>query len=76
VINVKDSGQLLAMLDGAVPGRSGRLWISRHKHRHALKADRINVDRMLKANRGMADIRGMRDRGVVNPRLGAGTKAF
>jgi hypothetical protein len=76
VINVEDSGQLLGMLDGAVPGRDGRLWISRHRHRHAVNADQINVDRMMKANRGMADIRGMRDRGVVNPRLGAGMKAF
>jgi FecR protein len=76
VINVQDSGQLLAMLDGDVTGRGGRLGISRHRQRHAAKADRMNVDRMMKANRGMADIRRMHDRGVLNPRLGAGTKAF
>jgi FecR protein len=75
VINVQDSGQLLAMLDGAVPGRRGRLWVSRHRHRHGVKADRIKVDRMMKANRG-PDIRGIRDRRAVNPRLGGGTKAF
>jgi hypothetical protein len=76
VINVEDSAQLLAMVDGAVPGRGGRAWISRQRNRHAMKADRMNIDRMTKANRGMADIRGIRDRGVLNPRFGAGRKAF
>jgi hypothetical protein len=31
---------------------------------------------MIKADRDMADIRHMRDRGVVNNRLGSGTRAF
>jgi hypothetical protein len=76
VINIKNSGQLLSLLDGAVPGRNGRLSVPRQNQRNASKADRLNVTRMTKANRDMADIRRMRDRGVVNNRLGSGTRAF
>jgi FecR protein len=76
VINIANSGQLLSLLDGAVPGRDGRLRVPRHNHRRAGNADRLNVTRMTKANRDMADIRRMRDRGVVNNRLGSGTRAF
>jgi FecR protein len=76
VINIKNSGQLLSLLDGAVPGRDGRLRVPRHNHRQAGNADRLNVTRMTKADRDMADIRRMRDRGVVNNRLGSGTRAF
>ena len=76
VINIRNSGQLLSLLDGAVPGRDGRLGLPRDKHRHAANADRLNVNRMIKADRDMADIRHMRDRGVINNRLGSGTRAF
>jgi hypothetical protein len=76
VINIGNSGQLLSLLDGAVPGRDGRLRVPRHNQRNASKADRLNVTRMTKANRDMTDIRRMRDRGVVNNRLGSGTRAF
>jgi hypothetical protein len=76
VINIKNSGQLLSLLDGAVPGRDGRLSVPRHNHRQAGNADRLNVTRVTKADRDMADIRRMRDRGVVNNRLGSGTRAF
>jgi hypothetical protein len=77
VINIKNSGQLLSLLDGAVPGRDGRLSVPRHNHRQAGNADRLNMTRMTKADRDMADIRRMRDRGVVNNnRLGSGTRAF
>jgi hypothetical protein len=76
VINIKNSGQLLSLLDGAVPGRDGRLRVPRQNQRNASKADRLNVTRMTKADRDMADIRRMRDRGVVNNRLGSGTRAF
>jgi hypothetical protein len=76
VINITDSGQLLSMLDNAVPGPSGRLTISHPNHiDHVVNADRINADRMMKADRGMADIRHMRERGVINP-LGGGRRAF
>jgi hypothetical protein len=67
---------LVSLLDGAVPGPDGRLRISGHRQRHAANAGRINVDRMMKANRGMADIRHGRDRGMINSRLGGGTRAF
>ena len=76
VINIRNSGQLLSLLDGAVPGPDGRLRLPRDKHRHAANADRPNVNRMIKADRDMADVRRVRDRGVVNNRLGSGTRAF
>jgi hypothetical protein len=76
VINVQDSGQLLALLDGAVPGRDGRLHARRHNHRQGGNADRFNVTRMTKADRDMADIRRIRDRGLINNRLGSGARAF
>jgi hypothetical protein len=78
VINVRDSAQLLSLLDRAVPGHDGRFTVSRH-HRtcHAVNPDRINADRMAKADRGMAELRHMRDRGgMINSRLGGGTRAF
>jgi hypothetical protein len=76
VINIQNSGQLLSLLDGAVPGHDGRLRLPRDKHRHAANADRLNVNRMIKADRDMADVRRTRDRGVINNRLGGGTRAF
>src|SRR5262249_35394408 len=76
VINIKNSGQLLSLLDGAVPGRDGRLSVPRQNRRPTANVDRLNVTRAMKADRDMADIRRMRDRGVVNNRLGSGTRAF
>ncbi len=76
VINIQNSGQLLSLLDGAVPGPGGRLRVPRHNHLNAVNADRLNVNRMIKADRDMADVRRTRDRGVINNRLGGGTRAF
>jgi hypothetical protein len=76
VINIGNSGQLLSLLDGAVRGPDGRLRLPQHKHRHAGNADRLNVNRMIKADRDMADVRRIRDRGAINNRLGSGTRAF
>lgn len=76
VIDVQNSGQLLSLLDGAVPGRDGRLKVPHNNQRHAVNADRVNLDRMMKADRDIADIRHTRDRGVINNRIGAGTRAF
>jgi hypothetical protein len=79
VINIQNSGQLLSLLDGAVPGRDGRLKVPHHSQRDAGKAvnaDRLNIDRMMKADRDVADIRHTRDRGVINNRIGRGTRAF
>jgi hypothetical protein len=76
VINVGNSGQLLSLLDGAVRGPDGRLRLPQNKHRHARNADRPNVNRMIKADRDMADVRRIRDRGAINNRLGSGTRAF
>jgi hypothetical protein len=76
IMNIKNSGQLLSLLDGAVPGPDGRLRVPRHNRRNAGNLDRLNVTRMTKADRDVADIRRMRDRGVINNRLGSGTRAF
>ena len=76
VINVKNSAQLLSLLNGVVPGRDGRLKIPPQNQRQVVNSDRLNVNHMIKADRDMADIRRMRDRGVINTRLGAGTRAF
>jgi hypothetical protein len=76
VINIPNSGQLLSLLEGSVPGSDGRLRVPRDKQRPAANADRLNVSRMIKADRDMADVRHMRDRGVINNRLGSGARAF
>jgi hypothetical protein len=76
LMNIKNSGQLLSLLDGAVPGPDGRLRVPRHNRRNAGNPDRPNVSRMTKVDRDVADIRRMRDRGVINNRLGSGTRAF
>jgi hypothetical protein len=55
-INVRDSGQLLSLLDRAVPGPGGKITIPNSKRMSALRnSSRQNADRMLKADRGMAD---------------------
>ncbi len=72
VINIRDSGQLLSMLDHAVPGSNGRLTVSHRNHvDHA-----VNADRTMRADRGMADIRRMSEREMANSRHGGGKKAF
>jgi len=76
VINIRDSGQLLSMLDGAVPGPGGKLRVPPQPRRQAVNNDRLNVNRMIRADRDMADIRHMRDRGLINNRLGSGTRPF
>ena len=76
VINIKNSGQLLSLLDGAVPGRDGRLKVPSGNQRQPANSDRLNVNRMIKADRDMADIRHMRERGLINNRLGSGARAF
>jgi hypothetical protein len=76
VININNSGELLSLLDGAVPGPNGKLRLPHDKQRHAGNADRLNVNRMIRADRDMADVRRIRDRGLINNRLGSGTRAF
>jgi hypothetical protein len=75
VINIQNTGQLLSMLDSGVPGRDGRIRVPGRNQRQAAN-DRININRIMKADRDMADVRRMRDHGAGNPRRGAGTKAF
>ena len=76
MINIKNSEQLLALLDGGIPGPDGRVRFPHNRHGHGANADRINFNRMMKADREMVDIRRMRDHGVINNRLGGGTRPF
>src|SRR4029077_12488709 len=77
VINIRDSGQLLSMLDHTVRGPDGRLTVSHHNRVNDTgKTERISGDGMMKPDRDRADIRRMRDRGVVNNRLGSGARGF
>jgi hypothetical protein len=75
-INVQNTAQLVSLLDGAVRGPDGTVRIANNSRRPAATSDRVNVNRMMKANRDMADIRHMRDRGVINNRVGAGSRSF
>jgi hypothetical protein len=76
VININNSEQLLALLDGGVLDRNGRVRFPNHRNRQGANADRVNVNRMMKADREMADIRRMRDHGVINNRPNNGTRPF
>jgi hypothetical protein len=76
VINIQNSGQLLSLVDNAVPGPDGRLRVAANNQRQTANNDRLNASRMMKADRDMADIRRMRDRGVITNRVGSGTRAF
>jgi hypothetical protein len=76
VIHVTNSDQLLALLDGGVPGPNGKMRFPHHARQHTGNVERLNVNRMIKADRDMADVRHMRDRGLINNRLGSGTRAF
>ena len=78
VINIKNSGQLLSMLDDAVRGPDGRLRFSRHRDRHLANTDGLNVNGTTKADRRMAENgQHVRDRVLSNARFGAaGRRAF
>ena len=76
VININNSEQLLALLDGGVLDRDGKVRVPHHRNRQGGNADRVNVNRMMKADREMADIRRMRDHGVINNRPNNGTRPF
>jgi hypothetical protein len=76
VININNSEQLLALLDGGVLDRNGRVRVPHQRNRQGGNADRVNVNRMMKADREMADIRRMRDHGVINNRPNNGTRPF
>jgi FecR protein len=59
-INVRDSSQLLSMLDQTVPGPDGKLTVSHHDRiNHTLTANRINTDRIAKADSRIMDVRRM-----------------
>ena len=72
VINIRNSGELLSMLDDGVRGPDGRLRFSRHRHRHGANTDGFNANRMTKADRRI-----VRDRVLSNARPGAaGRRVF
>jgi hypothetical protein len=72
MINIRDSGQLLSMLDHTVPGSDGRLAVSHHNRMN----DAGKTDRMMRADRGMAATSRMSERAATNPRVGAGKRAL
>jgi hypothetical protein len=78
VINIKNSGELLSMLDDAVRGPDGRLRFSRHRDRHLANAGGFNVNGTAKADRRIAENgQHVRDRVLSNARFGtAGRRAF
>jgi hypothetical protein len=75
VINIQNSEQLLSLVDGGVPGADGKLRVPARNQRRTPN-NRLNVNRMMKADRDMADIRRVRDHGLINNRTGSGTRAF
>jgi hypothetical protein len=76
VINIQNSGQLLSLMDGGVRGSDGKVRIPGRNQRQAAANDRVNVNRMIRADRDMADIRRIRDHGMINNRPGSGTRPF
>ena len=78
VINVKNSGQLLSMLDDAVRGPDGRLRFSRQRDRHLANTAGFNVNGTTKADRRIAENgQHVHDRVLSNARFGAaGRRAF
>jgi hypothetical protein len=78
VINIKNSAQLLSMLDDAVRGPDGRLRFSRHRDRHLANSAGFNVNGMTKADRRIAENgQHVHDRVLSNARFGAaGRRAF
>ncbi len=80
VINIKNSGELLSMLDDAGQGPDGRLRFRffRHRDRHHASTAGFNVNGTTKADRRIAENgQHVRDRVLSNARFGAaGRRAF
>lgn len=76
-IRIKNSSELLALLDDTVPGEGGRSRTHGTRGlRHGRSADRLNAARLARPDRSLADIRRIRDGDATNIRLGANTKPF
>jgi len=70
-INVSSSDQLLSLLDGAQPGPGGKITISGSKSpSNSANSSRINSPGRLNADHGALDSRQMRERRVIDSRLG------
>jgi hypothetical protein len=70
-INVSSSDQLLSLLDGAQPGHDGKITISGSKStRNSGNSSQINAPGRLNADHGGVDSRQMRERRVIDSRLG------
>jgi hypothetical protein len=76
VINIQNSEQLLSLMDGGVRGSDGKIRVPERNQRQAAANDRVNVNRMIRADRDMADIRRIRDHGMINNRPSSGTRPF
>jgi hypothetical protein len=74
-IDVRNTDQLLSLLDHAVPGSAGKITIPNSKRTSDLRtSSRLNADRLLRANRGAMDSPHMRARSANDSRLGVGKR--
>jgi len=76
-INVSSSDQLLSLLDGAQPGPGGKITISGSKSTsNSGNSSRINAAGRLNADHGAVDSRQMRERRIIDSRLGGRAQAL
>jgi hypothetical protein len=71
-INVSSSDQLLSLLDGAQPGPGGKITISGSKStsNSGNSSRQINAPGRLNADHGALDSRQMRERRMIDSRIG------
>jgi hypothetical protein len=74
-INVRNTDQLLSLLDHAVPDSGGKITIPNSKpNRDFRNSSRLNADRLLRANRDALDGQHMRPRSASDSRMGTGKR--
>jgi hypothetical protein len=74
-INVSNTAQLLSLLDHAVPGPGGKITIPNSKSNGDLRnSNRLNADRLLRANHDAMDGPHMRARSASDSRMGIGKR--
>jgi hypothetical protein len=76
-INVSSSDQLLSLLDNAKPGSGGKITISGSKSTsNSGTSSRINAVGRLNADHGALDSRQMRERRMIESRIGGRAQAL
>jgi FecR-like protein len=74
-IDVRNTSELLSLLDGATTDPDGKIRISRSKSTsHSGNSSRINADGVSRADRRATDIRHMRDHSAIDSRVGGGKR--